>query len=171
MVTAAVGAIHTYPQLLVIRLFLGILESGLTPGATFILSSWYLPKELGKRSSFFMTSAQMGGAFGGLIAGGVMGNLEGARGIRGWRWLFIVEGVVTCFVAIIAVFILPDYPASYSRLTEAERHVAVKRLELADIRIDGREKKPRLGVVETIKRALTDYKAWVISIAFMVSAT
>lgn len=50
--------------------------------------------------------------FGGLIAAGVLSGLEGAHGIRGWRWLFIIEGVMTIGIAFIAVLILPNYPQS-----------------------------------------------------------
>ena len=52
--------------------------------------------------------------FGGLIAAGVLSGLEGAHGIRGWRWLFIIEGVMTIGIAFIAVLILPNYPKSES---------------------------------------------------------
>jgi len=44
---------------------------------------------------------------GGLIAGGLMADLEDARGIWGWQWLFIVEGAVTIAVALVAYFVLP----------------------------------------------------------------
>ncbi|KAK3325920.1 major facilitator superfamily domain-containing protein [Apodospora peruviana] len=137
VVTAGTSAITTYPQLVVMRVLVGILESGLTPGMVFIFSCWYLPSEFGKRSSWFVTSAQIGGIFGGLIAGGLMANLEGVRGIRGWRWLFIVEGAVTMVVAAIAAFILPDYPSSTPRLSEEEKYIAARRLEDAGMNTVG----------------------------------
>ena len=43
--------------------------------------------------------------FGGLLGAGILGNLDGAQGIAGWRWLFIVEGVITIGVAIVAMFV------------------------------------------------------------------
>lgn len=48
--------------------------------------------------------------FGGLIAAGVLAGMEGALGIRAWRWLFIMEGSVTIAVALLAIMILPNYP-------------------------------------------------------------
>jgi len=42
--------------------------------------------------------------FGGLLAAGVLGNLEGAHGVAGWRWLFIVEGIITVGVALVATY-------------------------------------------------------------------
>jgi MFS family permease len=163
VVTASVGAMNTYPQLIVSRLLLGMLESGLTPGACYIFSNWYLPGEMGKRTSAFQTSAQLGGAFGGLIAGGVMSNLEGARGIRGWRWLFIIEGVVTILVAIIAVFILPDYPTNSKRLTPEERLVATNRLLRVGILVDHKDSKPRLSIYQTMVKSVRNWRAWCIA--------
>jgi sugar phosphate permease len=49
---------------------------------------------------------------GGLLAAGILSGLEGARGIRGWRWLFIIEGAITMFFGLLIPFILADYPSS-----------------------------------------------------------
>jgi MFS family permease len=134
----------------------------------FIFSSWYLPAELGKRASLFLTSAQIGGLFGGLIAGGLMANLEGVRDIRGWRWLFIVEGAVTIAVALPSFFILPDYPTSCRRLTEDERYIAMKRLDRIGVNVDGRKSSPRLGLLPTIAGAFKNWKMFAISLAAAV---
>ncbi|KAK0641807.1 pantothenate transporter liz1 [Cercophora newfieldiana] len=172
VVTASVGAMSTYPQLVVSRLLLGMLESGLTPAASFLFSTWYLPKEMGKRTSFYQTSAQLGGAFGGIVAGGVMSNLEGAHGIRGWRWLFIIEGIVTIVVAAIAVFILPDYPNKSPRLTEEEQFVATTRLLRVGILVEHKDSKPRLSVWQTMISSIRNWRAWCIACgSAFISAT
>ncbi|KAK5658640.1 hypothetical protein OQA88_2033 [Cercophora sp. LCS_1] len=172
VVTASISAVKTYPQLLVLRVLIGILEAGLTPGVSFILSCWYPPTELGKRTSTFLTSAQVGGAFGGLIAGGVMSNLEGARGIRGWRWLFIVEGVVTVFVAMLAVFILPDFPASDRRLSEEEKKIAIGRLERARVVVDSVEGEKDMTIWEATVYVLKDWRTYALSLgSALTSAT
>ncbi len=168
--TAGIAAARTYQQLVVMRTFIGILESGLTPGIAFIFSCWYTPHELGKRASFFLTSAQIGGLFGGLIAGGLMANLEGARNIRGWQWLFIVEGVVTIAAALVAFFILPDYPVSCRHLTNHERYIATTRLHRAGTNVGGgRESTPSLGLWPTIAGALKNWKTYALSLAAAVS--
>jgi hypothetical protein len=60
----------------------------------------------------FYTASLVAGAFGGILAGAVTGNMDGMAGIRGWKWLFLVEGFGTIVVAIIGVFVLPDFPHS-----------------------------------------------------------
>jgi len=90
--TCTMAAIKTYHHLIVLRIFVGILESGFAPGILLIISSWYKPEEQAKRFAVYISAAILSGAFGGLLAGAITGGLEGAHGLRGWRWLFIIEG-------------------------------------------------------------------------------
>jgi len=98
VLTCIMAVVQHYHHLIVLRVFVGIMEAGFAPGILLIFSSWYKRDEQSKRFAVFMSAAILSGAFGGLLAGAITGGLEGAHGIRGWRWLFIVEGVV-CFPA------------------------------------------------------------------------
>lgn len=84
------------------------------------MGMWYKRTEAQKRFSFFFSSTTLAGAFGGLLAYG-LGQMEGVRGYRGWRWVFIIEGLITCVVAIVWFFVLPDFPEEVKWLTEEER--------------------------------------------------
>jgi len=88
MVTAAV---HNPQGIMAIRFFLGLAESSTFVGTHYILGSWYTEKELGKRSGIFTASGLAGTMFGGFIQTGIQSSLDGARGLSGWRWLFIVR--------------------------------------------------------------------------------
>jgi MFS family permease len=89
------------------RFCLGIAEAGFFPGVMFLMSCWYKvsrtfnsilaradnqPAELSKRVAFFYTASLVSGAFGGLLAGGIITGMEGLGNTRGWKWLFIIEG-------------------------------------------------------------------------------
>ena len=90
MVTAAVSN----PQgIMAIRFFLGLAESSTFAGTHYILGSWYTERELGKRSGIFTASGLAGTMFGGFIQAGIHSSLDGASGLAGWRWLFIVSGL------------------------------------------------------------------------------
>lgn len=78
--------------------------------------------------AWFYAGSSLANAFGGLIGAGVLGGLDGAHGIHGWRWLFIIEGVITVGVALSSIFILPNYPATTKWLTPEERAYAQWRL-------------------------------------------
>ena len=67
------------------------------------MSSWYRSRELAHRISILYTGVALANMFGGLIAAGVLADLDPAHGIAGWRWLFLIEGVCTIGIAMIAV--------------------------------------------------------------------
>lgn len=98
--------VSSYGGYVVIRLFLGIFESSLYPGSYFILSMWYTPVELATRMAIFYGFNTAAGAFGGVIAYGV-GNLDGANGWRAWKWLFLIEGIITITAGVACLFFLP----------------------------------------------------------------
>ena len=77
-------------------------EAPFFPGAIMLMSSWYTRAELGHRIAWFYSGSSLANMFGGLISAGVLSNLEGAHGISGWRWLFIIEGVITVGVSLLA---------------------------------------------------------------------
>ncbi|KAI1780774.1 putative MFS transporter [Hypoxylon cercidicola] len=128
VISTAQAATRTFPELVVCRFFLGFAEAPYFPGAIFLMSSWYTRSELALRIAWFYCGHSIANAFGGLLGAGVLGNLSGAHGISGWRWLFIIEGSITIFSAICSVFILPNYPATTPWLTAEERAYAQWRL-------------------------------------------
>lgn len=89
------AAINDFKHLVALRILVGVFESGFAPGVILIISSWYRKTEQSKRFAIYISGAVISGAFGGLLAGAITGGLEGACGIRGWRWLFIVEGAAS----------------------------------------------------------------------------
>lgn len=114
----------------------------------------------GKRFAAFYTGAVISGAFGGLIAGAITGNLDKARGIAGWRWLFIVEGSATVFAAIFARFILLDFPATSQHLTPRERQIATARILYDGIATGQKDPHNRLTHKEAFFAAVSDYRVY-----------
>lgn len=142
------------------------MESGFAPGILLIISSWYRRAEQSRRFAVFMSAAILSGAFGGLLAGAITSGLEGAHGIRGWRWLFIVEGVATIGWAGISAFILLDFPSTSKRLTERERAIAVARLQEDNVTV--RDANEKLGKMKSFMLALRDWRTWGFIFGYMV---
>lgn len=88
---------------------------------------WYKRSEAQRRFSFFFSSTTLAGAFGGLLASAI-GKMSGMRGYQGWRWIFILEGTLTCLVAFLFYFIIPDFPEDAKWLGEEERAYVKARL-------------------------------------------
>lgn len=161
VISAATAQAQSFGGLLAIRFFLGFVEAAYFPGCLFFLSSWYTRKELGFRTAILFSGSLLSGAFSGLITAGIAGNLDGKRGLRAWRWLFIIEGAVTIFIALFAVLILPNFPRTTSWLTESERQLAVWRLE-EDIGEDDWTGTQNQTFWHGLRLAVADVKTWVL---------
>lgn len=88
---------------------------------------WYKRSEAQKRFSFFFSSTTLAGAFGGLLAYG-LAQMKGLRGYNGWRWVFIIEGVITAVVAMGLYFCMPDFPEEVKWLSDEEREFVKSKL-------------------------------------------
>ncbi|XEU97332.1 hypothetical protein FSHL1_002618 [Fusarium sambucinum] len=148
-VSAAVAGVKTYEGLLAVRFFLGLVEAPLFPGAIYVMSSWYTRREIAVRIAIMST---------------VFATLEGARGVAGWQWLFIVLALFGSAFAFAAVFLLPDYPQSKSgsamwTMTEDMRKVAQVRI-IAD-RVSEVEIKSTIWT--GVKLTVIDYKFWLLT--------
>ncbi|KEY72947.1 hypothetical protein S7711_07910 [Stachybotrys chartarum IBT 7711] len=166
VLTCVMAVINNFHHLVVLRVFVGIAESGFAPGILLIISSWYKRGEQSKRFAVFMSAAILSGAFGGLLAGAITGGLEGAHGLRGWRWLFIVEGVATVGFAAIAAFILLDFPANSKRLTPREREIAMARLMEDNVTV--RDEEHKVGKRKSFMLALKDWRTHGFILGYMV---
>ncbi|KAL4955288.1 major facilitator superfamily domain-containing protein [Aspergillus filifer] len=114
-----------------LRFFLGIFESTSWPYLVSLIFNWYTPAELGKRLAIFGVSGVAGSMFLGILQAALYKNLNGAGGLEGWQWLFIVSGCITIFRGLIWFLIIPDSP-NITRapwLTYSERRLAFTRME------------------------------------------
>lgn len=152
MVTASVQR----PQsIMAIRFFLGLCEASTFVGTHYILGSWYTERELGKRSGLFTASGLAGTMIGGFIQTGIYERLHMRHGMAGWRWLFIIDGLLVFPVALYGFFLFPDTPHTTNApyLSEAERELARSRVPPPQ-----REKSPiTLGF---LKKVLTSWYWW-----------
>ncbi|KAH8636769.1 pantothenate transporter liz1 [Alternaria alternata] len=165
--TCCMAVIDDFKHLVVLRIFVGVFESGFAPGIILIISSWYKKDEQSKRFGVYMSAAILSGAFGGLLAGAITGGMEGTAGLRGWRWLFIVEGAATIVWAMVAYFILLDFPANTKRLTDRERAIAIARLREGGVRthVEGEE---RMGKAKSFRLAIMDWRTISFILGYMV---
>ncbi|KAH9904229.1 MFS general substrate transporter [Epithele typhae] len=164
VISILTGITNDFVGALLTRFFLGFVEAAFFPGALFILSKWYKRDELGARTALLYSGAIFSNAFGALIASGILDGMGGKLGRAAWRWLFYVEGALTVAVALIAVFILPDFPATTRWLTDPERRLAMRRME-EDVGVGDEGQTETGGHAAGLILAAKDWKVWWLAVA------
>lgn len=165
--SACTAAVEGFQGLVVCRFFLGFLEAPFFPGALFLLSAWYKPRELATRTAILYTGSLLSGGFGGLVGAGVQYGLAGVHGLHAWQWLFIIEGAVTVLLSLLSVFLLPDFPATTRWLSEQERAIAIHRLH----KHSGSQDEERGPLLHGVKLAVADYKVWLLASIVVTKTT
>jgi len=155
LVSICQGLVQNYGGLLTTRFFLGVFEAGMFPGCFYLIGMWYKRSEAQRRYSFFFSSTTLAGAFGGLLASAI-GKMDYLQGYRGWRWIFILEGCLTCVVSICFFFFIPSFPEDATWLTEEERGYVKARLQVDQ----GRSAAERKITLRDIGRVFKDYKVF-----------
>ena len=115
--------------------------------------------------SIFYSGSLLSGAFGNLIAAGILSGLAGKRGLDAWQWLYIVEGAITMAIGLLIMVILPDFPDTWKALSPAMKRVANRRMAIdaagADVDEGG-----GMSQWKGIKLAFADPKTYVLALAY-----
>jgi MFS transporter, ACS family, tartrate transporter len=120
LVAAGMGLVRTPMQLYIMRLLLGAAEAGFTPGIIYYLSCWYPRSDRARAMSFFYIGATLASVVG-LPLSGTLLKLDGALGIAGWRWLFLLEGLPAAVLAGVVLWYLPDVPMKAPWLSDSQK--------------------------------------------------
>ncbi|OWT36746.1 MFS transporter [Cryptococcus neoformans] len=159
IVSASTAAVHNFSGAFVVRFLLGFAEAPFYPGAIYMLSLFYTRREIATRISILYSANIVATACAGLISAATFATLGGVHGLAGWRWLFIILGVVTFGVSIIAIWLLPDHPLTTSWLSPEERELAHLRMERDTVGLQ--ESK---GTLIGLKQAAADPKLWLLTL-------
>jgi sugar phosphate permease len=138
---------------------LGLCEAGFFPAATYLVGEWYCRFELQWRLSVFFSAASLAGAFSGLLAFALQ-KMDGIGGLSGWRWIFIVEGILTTAAGATLHWTLPDSPATATFLTPEEKAFIKRRLEQDSGTTSGRVQTEETFQWSYLKSALLDWRIW-----------
>ncbi|KAG9513662.1 putative MFS transporter, partial [Aureobasidium melanogenum] len=136
----ATAFVHNFSQMCAVRFVLGIFEAGMLPGIAYYLSRWYRRSELAWRLGLYVVAAPLAGAFGGLLASAIL-KLDHFAGLKAWRMIFAIEGIVTVGLAVISFFTLTDRPATARWLSQEEKDLAISRV-----------KSERIGATEVLDK-------------------
>ncbi|WRT68772.1 uncharacterized protein IL334_005752 [Kwoniella shivajii] len=164
LISACTGAVQSFAGLAVCRTMLGFAEAAFLPGSIFLVSCFYTKQSMALRSAIFYSGSQIGNAFGGLFALAIL-ELDGVHGIAGWRWLFIVEGVMTIGLAVIFATFIPNTPETVRWLTPQERERLIYKLQIDRSSKDSTDE---VTVWTAFKMAVTDPKTWLLCLVLQL---
>jgi MFS transporter, ACS family, tartrate transporter len=111
---------HSKESFYVLRFLLGVSEAGFFPGMIVYLTYWFPTRERARAVAKFMTATSLAGVVGGPLSSYLL-KLDGVRGLTGWQWLFLSEGIPTVLLGISVLFLLKDGPEKAGWLRPEER--------------------------------------------------
>ncbi|KAL4933181.1 major facilitator superfamily domain-containing protein [Aspergillus undulatus] len=158
VISAAQAAVTNFAGLMVARFMVGFVEAVFFPGALYYLSMFYNRNQYAFRAALFYSGSQLGNAIGGLFAIGIL-KLDGAHGLAGWRWLFLVVGVLTVGLAFIFTLILPNSLDGVPRMTQLERDWITWNYQKDQGQQDDRNE---ISATQGLMLALQDPKTWLL---------
>jgi MFS family permease len=110
-------ALHFY----VLRFLLGVAEAGFFPGVIYYLADWFPASRRARVTALFMSAIAASGVVVGPASGLILAKLNGAGGLAGWRWLFLLEGLPAVALGLLTPRLLDRSPEAAAWLSPAER--------------------------------------------------
>ncbi len=126
-VTVGMAFIHTPHQFYTVRFLLGLAEAGFFPGIIVYLTHWFIYEDRAKAVAFFMAAIPLSFVVGSPVSGLLLGIHW--LGLRGWQWMFILEGAPALFFGVMTWFYLSDWPREAKWLPNAERRWLINQLD------------------------------------------
>jgi len=183
LVTVSTAFVHARADYLVMRCLLGVVEAGFFPGVIYYLTLW-LPRPVRARlMAFFLLAIPVSSFIGSPISAHIL-LLDHLANLRGWQWLFLIEGAPAVTLGVLAWFLLADSPRVVAWLSAEEKETLLCELQAGEegvqsgVRVPGtRHIAFRVGldalVYFTLNSALYGFSFWLpkMLVAEGVSAT
>jgi MFS transporter, ACS family, tartrate transporter len=112
----------------ILRFLLGVAEAGFFPGIILYLTYWYPTEYRGRFLAAFVVAVPMSTVIGAPVSGLLLG-LDGAMGLKGWQWLFVIEGIPSVLLGIVAWFYLTDRPEKAEWLNAEQKAWLASKLQ------------------------------------------
>ena len=127
IVSAATAFVHGPWSFYVLRFLLGAMEAGFFPGIMLYLTYWFPASSRARFNSYFFFAIPLASAIGGPLSSAIL-QLGGLAHLRGWQWLFLLEGLPACILSFFVLARLPNGPGDAKWLNDDEKRVAAARL-------------------------------------------
>ena len=163
LIATAMMFVRTPLQFYGLRFLLGVAEAGFVPGILYYLNGWFPAARRARALSRFLIAVPISAAIGNPLGAWLLG-LDGLRGLAGWQWLFLLEGIPAVLLGFVVLALLPDDPASSRWLSVEQRGWLT-----ACLRRDADRSLAPHGVAPL--RALMLPTLWLVSLPYFLAIT
>jgi D-galactonate transporter len=163
LVSAGMAFVNAPWLFYILRFFLGVFEAGFFPGIILYFTYWYPGAYRARIIAIFMSGIAVAGVIGGPLSGWIMNDMAGVWGLKGWQWMFILEGLPTTFLGLYVFFYLDDKPEQAKWLTAEEKALIRHNLELEQA---GAHSGSHGHDLKSFFAAFKDPKVYVLSFAY-----
>jgi MFS family permease len=157
LISALTMFVTTPAMFYAMRFLLGLAEAGFFPGIVLYLTYWYPAHRRGRMTTWFMTAVALSGVVGGPVSGYILKTFDGASGLQGWQWLFLLEGLPSVLAGVLVFFLLDDRIANAHWLSNEEKQLLERNIRSEDAQ---KEELP-LGTV------LASGRVWLMSLIYL----
>jgi D-galactonate transporter len=161
IISAAMMFTNSAMTFYILRFLLGVAEAGFFPGIILYLTYWYTRTHRAKMVAAFMTAVAVAGVVGGPISGWILGAMSGVWGLKGWQWLFLLEGIPSVLVGFWVLWYLDNGPTKAKWLAAEEKALLLERLEEEE-----RVKKAQGESCHSFKDAFTNARVWLLCFVY-----
>ena len=165
VLSACTLLVTTPAQFYVLRLLLGIAEAGFLPGVLYYLTLWFPTHRRGRMIALFMIGLPLSSVIGAPLSGWILEAFDGLQGLRGWQWLFLLEGVPSVLLGLLALRLLPEGPQDAEWLDLREQGHLLRDLTVDEAQSPASE--------DSFRQGFFNLKVWMlggIDFAILLSA-
>jgi MFS transporter, ACS family, tartrate transporter len=145
------------PTFYTMRFLLGVAEAGFFPGIILYLTHWFPARERARAVGLFMTATAMAGVIGAPVSSALL-RMQGVGGLKGWQWLFLIEGLPAMLLAPVVLYYMTELPSDAKWLTADERDWLTREMAA--------EQAHTAGAHVTLRAALTSARLWIVSLPY-----
>jgi MFS family permease len=142
-----------------LRFALGVAEAGFFPGVILYLTYWFPSRRRAQAMALFIVAIPLASALGSPVSGLILEWLDGAAGVRGWQWLFLIEAIPAVALGLVVLTHLPDRPNKAAWLTGRERKLVAARPAEDAARAPASHGRGALAAI------LLDWRVWALALA------
>jgi D-galactonate transporter len=157
VLSSAFMFVHSELWFYALRFLLGAAEAGFFPGIILYLTYWFPASRRARMTALFMTAIAISNVVGSPISGAILQYMDGWNGLRGWQWLFLLEGIPSVLVGFLVLVLLDDGPRQAKWLSNAERDLVLQRLA------EDEDAKHELGHKHRFLDAFRDVRVWALA--------